>query len=372
MMKRALLYILALSVTAVFLIPLLWAVSTAMKDRAQVFATPPRWVPVGYRANDETGTPQVVTVVTRIDAPASQVRLTSGPQAGQIIAVEQTALRQHDGQWYAKLRVPEPVAVQIIRSFPDGVAQVRFPGRSLSVFYPTQELTEFIKPQWSNFTAAWRSLPLPFHWFLLNTYTITALAVIGQTLSCSLVAYGFARFRFRGRSLLFMLLLSTMMLPPQVTMIPMFLLWTKLHAVDTFIPLTLPAFFASSAFSVFLLRQFFLGLPRELDEAAMIDGCGPFRIWWQILMPLCRPALVTVAVLTFFAGWDDFAGPLIYLHRLENYTVSLALRMFQDQYGTDYSLIMAAALVHIVPVVALFFLAQRYFVRGIAMSGLKG
>jgi len=377
-MKRSLLHIIALAITAVFMIPLLWAISTALKDRVQVFATPPRWVPVAYRALDEAGTPQTVTVVTRIDAPAAEVKLLSGPQAGQTIPVEQTALRQREGQTVAQLRAVEPVRVEVLRMFPNGVAQVRFPSQTrspkqpLNVFMPPQQLTEYVHPQWSNFTAAWRSLPLPFHWFLLNTYTITAIAVIGQTLSCALVAYGFARFRFRGRGVLFMLLLSTMMLPPQVTMIPLFLIWTKLHAVDTFVPLTLPAYFATSAFSVFLLRQFFLGLPRELDEAAMIDGCGPFRIWWQILLPLCRPALVTVAVLTFFAGWDDFAGPLIYLHRLENYTVSLALRMFQDQYGTDYSLIMAAALVHIVPVVALFFLAQRYFVRGIAMSGLKG
>jgi multiple sugar transport system permease protein len=315
---------------------------------------------------------RTVTVLSRIDAPADEVKLLSGPQAGQAIAVEDSTLRQRDGQWFAQLRVADPVAVSIIRRFPRGVAQVRYPGSTQSLFLPTQALQSFVQPQWSNFAAAWTSLPLPFHFFLLNTYTITALNVIGQTLSCSLVAYGFARFRFRGRSALFMLLLSTMMLPTQVTMIPLFLMWSKTHLTDTFVPLTLPAFFATSAFSVFLLRQFFLGLPRELDEAAMLDGCGPFRIWWEILMPLCRPAVITVAVLTFFASWDDFVGPLIYLHRLHNYTVSIALRMFQDQYGSDYSLIMAAALVHIVPVVAMFFIAQRYFVKGIAMSGLKG
>ena len=162
------------------------------------------------------------------------------------------------------------------------------------------------------------------------------------------------------------------MLPPQVTMIPMFIFWGKLHAIDTFAPLTIPSFFGTSAFSIFLLRQFYLGLPRELDEAAMLDGCGPFRIWWQILLPLSRPAIITVGVLCFLASWDDFLGPLIYLDRLPNYTVSLALRLFQDEYGTDFSLLMAAALVHIVPVVILFFIAQRYFVKGIAMTGMKG
>jgi len=123
---------------------------------------------------------------------------------------------------------------------------------------------------------------------------------------------------------------------------------------------------------VFLLRQFFMGLPRELDEAAMIDGCGPLRIWWQIIMPLSRPAVITVGVLAFLASWDDFVNPLIYLNRMHNYTVSLALRLYQDQYGSDFSLLMAAALVHIVPVLILFFFAQRYFVKGIATTGIKG
>jgi multiple sugar transport system permease protein len=371
-MKRLALYIIALTVTAMFLIPLVWTVSTALKTRQQVFSTPPRWIPIGYQALDANGKLQPVTLVSRIDTAAAEVRLQSGPQAGQTIAVELSVIHNDQGQFYAQLRAIEPVAVDLLRMFHDGVAQVRFPDSPNAVFLEPSDLKEVVQPQWSNFAAAWRSLPLPFHWFLLNTYTITVICVIGQTLSCSLVAYGFARFRFHGRGVLFLLMLSTMMLPAQVTMIPLFLIWSKLHAVDTFIPLTVPAFFATSAFSIFLLRQFFLGLPRELDEAAMIDGCGPFRIWWQILMPLCRPAVITVAVLTFLASWDDFAGPLIYLHRLENYTVSLALRMFQDQYGTDYSLIMAAALVHIVPPVVLFFIAQRYFVKGIAMSGLKG
>ena len=213
-------------------------------------------------------------------------------------------------------------------------------------------------------------LPLPFHHFVLNTYTITIVNIIGQTLTCSLVSYGFARFRFRGRKWLF-LLLSTMMLPGQVTMIPVYMIWKQVGLIDTFAPMMIPAFLAQNAFFVFLLRQFYLGIPRELDEAAMIDGCGPIRIWWTILMPLSKPAITTVAVLSFIAHWDDFMGPLIYLNSLENYTVSIALRLFQDQYGTEFNLLMAAALVHIVPVLVLFFVAQRYFVKGIAMTGIK-
>lgn len=226
-------------------------------------------------------------------------------------------------------------------------------------------------PQWGNFKVAWQILPQPFHIFVLNTYTIAALATLGTVLSCSLVAYGFARFRFRGRTPLFLVLLSTMMLPGQVTMIPVFAMWSKLGLVDTFVPLVLPSWFGVNAFAVFLLRQFYMTLPHELDEAAMIDGCSYFGIWWRILMPLSRPALITIAILTFLGGWNNFLGPLIYLNSLDKYTVAIALNMFRDQFSVRLELLMAASLIHIVPVIILFFAAQRYFIKGIAMTGLK-
>lgn len=224
---------------------------------------------------------------------------------------------------------------------------------------------------WQNFQKAWTTLPQPFHIFVLNTYTIAALATLGTVVSCSLVAYGFARFQFKGRNALFLLCLSTMMLPPQVTMIPLFVFWSRLGFVDTFVPLVLPAWLAGNAFAIFLLRQFYLTLPRELDEAAMIDGCSYFGIWWRIIMPLSRPALITIGILTFLGGWNDFVGPLIYLNSLDKYTVSIGLNMFQDLFYVNLELLMAASLIHIVPVIVLFFAAQRYFIRGIAMTGLK-
>lgn len=225
-------------------------------------------------------------------------------------------------------------------------------------------------PQWENFRRAWTELPFPV--FVRNTVLITAIAVVGQVLSASLVAYGFARFRFWGRSFLFLLMLSTMMLPAQVTMIPVFLFWRELNLIDTFAPLTVPAYFGGGAFTIFLLRQFFMTVPRELDEAAMLDGASPFAIWHRILLPLSRPALVTVVLFSFLAHWDDFMGPLIYLNSMEKYTVSIGLRMFQDMFGTQLELLMAAALIHIIPTVILFFIAQRYFIKGIALTGLKG
>ncbi|HVK03123.1 MAG TPA: carbohydrate ABC transporter permease [Armatimonadaceae bacterium] len=224
-------------------------------------------------------------------------------------------------------------------------------------------------PVWDNFRRAWTDLPFPT--FVWNTIFVTVVSTFGQVLSASLVAYGFARFKWRGRNALFYLMLSTMMLPSQVTMIPVFLFWRELGLIDTFAPLIVPAFFGGGAFTIFLLRQFFLTIPKELDEAAMIDGASPIRIWWSVLLPLARPALITVVLFSFIGHWDDFMGPLIYLNSMEKYTVSIGLRMFQDMFGTQLELLMAASLIHIIPTVILFFVAQRYFIKGIAMTGLK-
>jgi multiple sugar transport system permease protein len=223
---------------------------------------------------------------------------------------------------------------------------------------------------WENFQRAWTELPFPY--FVRNTLIIACTASFGQVLSSSVVAYGFARFKFRGRNALFYLMLSTMMLPAQVTMIPVFLFWRQLHLIDTFVPLILPAFFGGSAFNIFLLRQFYMTIPRELDEAAMLDGASPIQIWWRIIVPLAKPALITVLLFSVQGYWDDFMGPLIYLNSMENYTVSIGLRMFQDMFGSQLELLMAASLLHILPTIVLFFVAQRYFVKGITMTGLKG
>jgi multiple sugar transport system permease protein len=223
---------------------------------------------------------------------------------------------------------------------------------------------------WDNFVKAWTALPFPT--FVANTVFIAVVVTVAQVFTGSLVAYGFARFQFRARNVLFYILLSTMMLPSQVTMIPVFLIWRQARMIDTFWPLILPAFFGGSAFNIFLLRQFFLSLPKELDEAALVDGAGYLRIWWSILLPLARPAVVAVTLFTFLAHWDDFMGPLIYLNSPEKYTVSIGLRMFQDSYSANLEQMMAASLMHIIPTIVLFFLLQRYFIRGIALSGIGG
>ncbi len=225
-------------------------------------------------------------------------------------------------------------------------------------------------PLWENFSKAWSALP--FTKWVGNTLLITVTTTLFGVLTCSLVAYGFSRFNFRGRNLMFYIMLATMMLPGQVTMIPVFMIWRELGAIDTFYPLVIPALFGGGAFNIFLMRQFFLTIPKEFDEAAMLDGAGFFRIWWKILLPLSGPVIATVAVLSFIGHWDDFNGPLIYLNSPEKYTVSLGLRMFQDSYGTETNQLMAASLIHILPMVVLFFCAQRYFMKGINLSGLGG
>ncbi|MCX7019142.1 MAG: carbohydrate ABC transporter permease [bacterium] len=206
---------------------------------------------------------------------------------------------------------------------------------------------------------------------LKNTLIITCLVITGQILSCSLVAFGFARLKFPGREALFLVLLSSMMLPAMVTEIPRFILFRYLGWIDTFYPLIVPAFFGGPFF-IFLLRQFFKGIPFDLDEAARIDGCSSLRIFWQILLPLSKPVLAVVVIFGFIWTWNDFWGPLVYLRSADNKTLALGLQMFQGVYQTDYNYLMAASLVVLLPVLAIYVFCQRYFTQGIVMSGLKG
>lgn len=215
---------------------------------------------------------------------------------------------------------------------------------------------------------------LPFWRYTVNTVTVTVLVLIGTLLSSSLAAYGFSRIRFRGRDTLFAVCLSTMMLPGQVTMIPLYMLFARLGWVDTFLPLVVPAFFGSP-FYIFLLRQFFLTIPREYDEAAMLDGASRMRIYWSIVLPLARPAMATVALFAFVGTWNDFFGPLIYLNSPDMATLTLGLNMLKSQVvgtgATQWNLLMAGAVLVMLPNIVVFLLAQKYFVKGIAVGGLR-
>lgn len=222
---------------------------------------------------------------------------------------------------------------------------------------------------WSNYAEAFTMLP--FGRYFSNTFFIAFCNVAGQMLSCSLAGFGFARLRFPGKKILFVLLMSTMMIPDIVTLIPKFIYFSKLGWTDSFLPLVVPKFFAT-AFYTFLMRQFFMTMPYELDEAARIDGCSNWRIYWNILMPLAIPSLTAIAVFTFMASWNDYLGPMIYLQNEKHYTVSIGLSFFRGAKHTDWQYLMAASAICMVPCLAVFAVAQKYIIGGIAMSGMKG
>lgn len=231
-----------------------------------------------------------------------------------------------------------------------------------------------VEPRWANYSDVFRIAP--FLRFIYNTIYITLFAMLGQILSASAVAYGFSRFRFPGREMLFFVVLSTMMLPWQVTIVPTFLLFRFMGWINTYFPLILPFFFGGGAFYIFLLRQFFMTIPKDLDEAAKIDGASSVRIFWNILLPLAKPALATVAIFSFIEHWNEFIAPLIFLNSPEKFTVSIGLRHFTaSPFESDEpreAILMAASLITALPVLILFFAAQKYFVQGIVTTGLKG
>ena len=228
-------------------------------------------------------------------------------------------------------------------------------------------------PQWDNYLHVFIAQPIA-QWFL-NSFIIAGIAIPGAVITGTLVAYSFARFDYPGRDFLFMVLLSTMMIPYEVTLIPQYLVFVQIHWINTFLPLTVPAWGGGGAFTVFLLRQFFMTIPRELDDAASVDGANSFTVLWNIIVPLSRPALATVAILLFLNTWNDFLGPFIYLNDPHLFTMSVGLRFFQTVPESlnvpQDNLLMAAAVIMSVPSIILFFAAQRYFVQGIVMSGLK-
>jgi multiple sugar transport system permease protein len=252
-----------------------------------------------------------------------------------------------------------------------------------------QELHSFpptlfpVAPQIENYALLFNIPGILFGTWYLNTVIITGAAMIGTVLSATAAAYGFSRFRWRLRDFFFMVLLSTLVLPEEVVIIPKFLMFHFIPEamfgrtwIDTYWPLILPYWFGGGAFYVFLLRQFFLQIPRDLDEAAVIDGANSWQILFSVLLPLAKPALATVAIFAFLAHWDDFFHPLIYLHSIENFPLSIGLRWFQQRASDPAEprehLLMAASVLMILPCVLVFFTMQRYFVRGIVMSGIKG
>jgi multiple sugar transport system permease protein len=227
--------------------------------------------------------------------------------------------------------------------------------------------------RWNNYPDAWNALP--FDRFLLNTLFMTILAMIAEITSAAIVAYGFARYRFPGRDVLFVILLATMMLPGILTLIPKFIMWRELGRIDTFTPLTVGAWFAWGPSYIFLLRQFFLSIPREIEEAATIDGANVVQSFTQIMLPLVKPAILAIAVLSFQGNWNNFEGALIYLNTLEKYPMVLGLQFFGASLSREapqWHLMMAMATMMAAPILVMFFLAQRYFIEGLTVGAVKG
>ena len=228
-------------------------------------------------------------------------------------------------------------------------------------------------PQWGNYARVFQSVP--FARWMGNSFLITAITIPGVIITGSLTAYSFARFDYAGKEFWFVLMLGTLMIPSQVTLIPQYVLFFNLRLINTYVPLTIGAWLGGGAFMIFLLRQFIMSIPRDLDEAALMDGASPFRILWGVLLPLMKPALTTVAILQFLGDWNEFFAPFIYLSRVDLFTAAVGLRFFQNipLETTDPRdhLLMAAASVMTIPVITLFAVAQRYFIQGVVLSGLK-
>jgi len=312
--------------------PLVWMATSALKSKDAVNTSPPQWIPKE----------QATVAVDGRDVPLYDI-----PVDGQM---RQLALVQKEGPTGTFVDPDDPQA------------QYQLPVTSGT-------RTKIVRFHWENFVKA--MTVVPFGKYLRNSLLIVVLASIGTVVSCILVAYGFSRFRARGLNILFLVLLATIMLPVQVTLIPAFILFKKIGWYDTLLPLIVPAFFAN-AWDVFLLRQFFMSLPLELDDAARIDGCGPVGILRHIIIPQSWPAIVTVTIFSVFYAWNDFYAPLIYLQSQDHWTVALGLQSFNALYTSQGNLLMAAAALMIIPPIVIFFLAQRLFIQGVVVSGLKG
>jgi multiple sugar transport system permease protein len=351
---------------AVFLLPLLWMLSTALKPLEQTTVQPPIWLPRQYFV-EEGQTQREVKLGGLVNGPS-----VWAVPAGASGPVALPAGDVRDGIWTTSGGRETPVVVlQQIPATPEAPWREvidAVTGETLVV--SLERLGGRFAPRWSNFPSAITVMG-HFWRYLGNTVILCVLNVVGMVFSSSLVAYGFSRIEWRGRDGVFLVLLATMMIPFPVTMVPLYALFRELGWIGTLRPLWVTAFFAS-AFNVFLLRQFFRTIPKELSEAARIDGCSEFRIFWQIVLPLCRPALAVVALFTFLGTWNDFLGPLIYLTDERDFTLALALKSMQQKSAlTDWHYLMAASTLVILPIIALFLAAQRTFVEGIALTGSK-
>jgi multiple sugar transport system permease protein len=317
----------------VIMLPFLYLLSTSVKDRDQLRQSPPQLIPMAATTVEINGQMEPLYQVV-LDGQVSEMALIKNRPGGKGLFVN-----------------------------PD------LPAQTYELVIADQTPLLHLEIHWENYPEALRQMK--FNKLIINTLLVTFLGMAGMLFSCSLVAYGFSRFRAPWLNVLFILLLSTIMLPSQVRLLPTYVLFNKLGWVDTLLPLIVPQFFAN-AYDVFLLRQFFLTIPLELDDAAKIDGASPLQTLLYVILPQARPALVSVAIFHFLYAWNDFYEPLIYLHSPENWTLAVGLQTFNALYAVNTNYIMAASVVMILPPIILYFLAQKIFTQGVVFTGIKG
>ncbi len=317
----------------VIMIPFLYLLSTSLKDRDQLRQSPPPLIPIAATTVEINGQTEPLYQVT-VDDQTRELALIKNRPGGKGLFVDPAN-----------------------------------PNQTYELVIAQQTPLRHLEIHLENYPEALRQMK--FNKLLINTLLVTFLGMAGMLFSCSLVAYGFSRFRAPWLNVLFILLLSTIMLPSQVRLLPTYVLFNKLGWVDTLLPLIVPQFFAN-AYDVFLLRQFFMTIPLELDDAAKIDGASPLQILMYIILPQARPALIAVAIFHFLYAWNDFYEPLIYLHSPQNWTLAVGLQTFNALYAVNTNYIMAASAVMILPPIILYFLAQRIFTQGVVFTGIKG
>jgi len=343
--------------SVVFMVPFLWMVGTSLKVESKIQSEPLNLVPQAPYIEREGWWVQVRPVEVKEGLQVVQVQEPYVVRGGRVVEKGSAA----DVKSGAAAPTTKPAGAK--------KAVELWDEKSNTLAISPSEMKDRLFLNTDNYSQALRRSP--FGRFIVNTLVICLLAVTGTVLSCSLVAYGLSCVEWRGRELLFWVMLRTMMLPAQVTMIPVFMTFKHLGWINTILPLVVPTFLGN-AFFVFLLRQFYRSVPKELIEAARIDGCGELSIWARIMLPLSRPALAVVALFTFINSWNDFLGPLIYLHREKKYTMSIGLAMFQGQYNGDWGQLMAMSLLMTLPIVVIFFFTQKTFIQGVKLSGIKG
>jgi multiple sugar transport system permease protein len=337
-------HIALLTGTVLFMLPFAWLISTSLKSDDEQAVFPPVWIPT-----QQTVLPGVVNADGK---PAKLSKLADGT-----VVAEREELPSGE------------IAVQPVVGGTVDTSVTPRPTRRA-------ELTKIrrVAPRWENYVEALAYLPPDTFYgltFLGNTLFLTAMSVIGTLFSSSLVAYSFSRLRWPGKNILFGVLLATMMVPGAVTLMPQFLIFRGLGWVDTLKPLWVPTFFGA-AFNIFLLRQFFMSIPTELEDAAKIDGCGPFATYWRVMLPQVKPALAAIAIMTVLGAWNNFQGPLIYLSSPERMPLAYGLQLYQQQHSGEPGLLMAASTLVVLPIIVLFFFTQRYFIEGVSLTGLGG